>query len=82
MNTPLGFAKAVTEAVKHDTDRWLLWMPKQPAKPGRFSPTRSALSIHTEAALQDRPHDRLDAARMRLCLDADDAIRRAYLEGM
>lgn len=82
MSATLGFVKAVTEAVNHDTDHWLLWMPKQPGKPGRFSPSRPILSTSTEAALQAIPHDRLDAARMRLCLDADDAIRRLYLEGM
>lgn len=78
----LGFAKAVTEAVKHDTDRWLLWMPKHPGKPGRFSPSRPVLSISTEAALRATPHDQLDAARMRLCLDDSDVIRRIYREGV
>jgi hypothetical protein len=42
---------------------------------------RRALSTETEAALSSRTHDQLDAARMRLCLDESDDIRRFYLEG-
>lgn len=79
---PIGFAKAVTEAVKHDSDNWLLWMPKKAGKPGRFSTSGAVLSVETEAAMNARTHDQLDAAHMRLCLSDSDAIRRIYLEGM
>jgi hypothetical protein len=79
--TRLGIVKAVTEAIALDAgDHWVLYLPRI-KKPGRMGFGRRALSTETEAALSSRTHDQLDAARMRLCLDESDDIRRFYLEG-
>jgi hypothetical protein len=79
--TRLGIVKAVTEAIALDADhRWVAHLPRI-KKPGRLGAGRRPLSDATEAALSSRTHDQLDAARMRLCLDESDTIRRIYLEG-
>ena len=77
----IGFAAAVTKAVASDCDKWLLFMPQRPGKPGRIGSRRPAFSPPMDSALRESTHDQLDAAHMRLCLDDNDAIRRLFLEG-
>lgn len=77
----LGFAKAVTQAVAHDTDRWLLYMPREVGKrSGRI--LGSLLSTSTEGAMRGTTRDQLDAAVMSLCNDDNDDIRRIFREGI
>lgn len=78
----LGFVKAVTEAVKYNSDHWLLYMPRSESKPGRMpSLSKKIFSPAMDSALRETTPDETDAAVMRLCLDDNDVIRRMYLEG-
>jgi hypothetical protein len=80
--TRLGIVKAVTEAIALDAGdhSWVRFLPRI-KKPGRMGNGRARSPMPPRLALSERTHDQLDAARMRLCLDESDDIRRIYLEG-
>lgn len=75
----LGIVAAVTAAVAHDSgDSWTLYVPRQVSKPGRFGGTKRPNWIDW---MDESTHDQIDAAHMRLCLDASDTIRNMFLCG-
>lgn len=74
----LGIVAAVKQAVDHNTDNWRLYVARNAPKPGRFGGGKRPNWIDW---IDEATHDQIDAAHMRLCLDANDTIRNIFLRG-